>query len=100
MTEFALMLVGIAAVIGGAVNVLAGGGTLLTFPMLTAVGIPTVAANITNTVALVCWFRCDLSLYRSLWFLIERGLLGVTDRLILGVLKARNKACVVTPFSE
>ena len=37
---------------GGAVNALAGGGTLLTFPMLTAVGIPAVAANITNTVAL------------------------------------------------
>ena len=30
MTEFDLMLVGIAAVIGGAVNALAGGGTLIT----------------------------------------------------------------------
>ena len=37
---------------GGAVNALAGGGTLITFPMLTAVGVPAVAANITNTVAL------------------------------------------------
>ena len=43
---------GLAAIAGGAVNALAGGGTLITFPMLTAVGIPTVAANITNTVAL------------------------------------------------
>ncbi len=33
-------LVGLAAVAGGAVDALAGGGTLLTFPMLTAVGIP------------------------------------------------------------
>jgi uncharacterized protein len=47
-----LLLVGLAAVAGGAVNALAGGGTLITFPMLTAVGIPTVAANVTNTVAL------------------------------------------------
>jgi len=46
------VLVGLAAIAGGAVNALAGGGTLITFPMLTAVGIPTVAANITNTVAL------------------------------------------------
>jgi uncharacterized membrane protein YfcA len=52
MSELELILVGIAAVAGGAVNALAGGGTLITFPVLTAVGIPTVAANVTNTVAL------------------------------------------------
>lgn len=46
------LLVGLAAFGGGAVNALAGGGTLITFPMLTAVGIPVVAANVTNTVAL------------------------------------------------
>jgi hypothetical protein len=34
------------------VNALAGGGTLITFPMLTFVGLPAVAANVTNTVAL------------------------------------------------
>jgi uncharacterized membrane protein YfcA len=47
-----LFIVGLAAVAGGAVNALAGGGTLITFPMLTAVGVPVVAANVTNTVAL------------------------------------------------
>ncbi len=46
------VLIGLAAFFGGAVNALAGGGTLITFPMLTAVGIPPVAANVTNTVAL------------------------------------------------
>ncbi len=46
------VLVGLAAVAAGAVNALAGGGTLFTFPMLTAVGVPAVAANVTNTVAL------------------------------------------------
>jgi uncharacterized protein len=39
-------------VAAGGVNALAGGGTLITFPMLTAVGLPAVAANVTNTVAL------------------------------------------------
>jgi uncharacterized membrane protein YfcA len=43
---------GLAAVAGGAVNALAGGGTLITFPTLTALGIPAVSANVTNTVAL------------------------------------------------
>lgn len=47
-----LVLVGLAAMAAGAVNALAGGGTLITFPVLTAVGLPAVAANITNTVAL------------------------------------------------
>jgi len=47
-----LLLVGLAAVAGGAVNAIAGGGTLITFPTLTAIGVPPVAANVTNTVAL------------------------------------------------
>src|SRR5512146_2511538 len=41
-----------AALAAGAVNALAGGGTLITFPMLTFLGVPAVAANVTNTVAL------------------------------------------------
>jgi|HigsolmetaAR201D_1030396.scaffolds.fasta_scaffold36789_1 hypothetical protein len=41
-----------AAVGAGAVNALAGGGTLISFPVLTAVGVPSVNANATNTVAL------------------------------------------------
>ncbi|MFN2424816.1 MAG: TSUP family transporter [Candidatus Binatia bacterium] len=47
-----LVAVAVAAVVAGAVNALAGGGTLITFPVLTAVGLPALAANITNTVAL------------------------------------------------
>jgi uncharacterized protein len=46
------IIVGLAAIAGGAVNALAGGGTLITFPILMAVGVPAVPANITNTVAL------------------------------------------------
>lgn len=52
MDSLALLLVGLAAVAAGAVNALAGGGTLISFPMLLAVGVPPVAANVTNTVAL------------------------------------------------
>jgi hypothetical protein len=47
-----LLLVALGGIAGGMVNALAGGGTLITFPLLTAVGIPAVAANVTNTVAL------------------------------------------------
>ncbi len=51
-TGLSLILAGLAAVAAGVVNALAGGGTLITFPMLTAIGIPSVEANVTNTVAL------------------------------------------------
>lgn len=45
-------MLGVAALAGGGVNALAGGGSLITFPALTAVGIPALSANVTNTVSL------------------------------------------------
>jgi uncharacterized membrane protein YfcA len=50
IVDFALC--GVAAMAAGTVNALAGGGTLISFPTMTALGIPSVAANVTNTVAL------------------------------------------------
>jgi uncharacterized membrane protein YfcA len=47
-----LALVVLAALIGGVMNAIAGGGTLLTFPALIALGIPPIHANATSTVAL------------------------------------------------
>ncbi len=52
LTTLDLLLLIVAAIAAGAINALAGGGTLITFPMLTAVGVPPIAANVTNTVAL------------------------------------------------
>ena len=84
MDVISYLLIGLAAIIGGAVNALAGGGTLLTFPVLMAVGIPAVPANITNTVALCPGYLGgtfaqlrDLSgQERHLWFLAPAGVLG------------------------
>jgi uncharacterized protein len=42
-----------AAAAAGAINALAGGGTLVSFPTLVAIGVPAVPANVTNTVALL-----------------------------------------------
>jgi uncharacterized membrane protein YfcA len=47
-----LAVVVLAAVAGGAVNAIAGGGSLITFPVLLAVGVPPVSASMTNTVAM------------------------------------------------
>ncbi len=95
MSEYEFVLVGLAAVLGGAVNALAGGGTLITFPTLTAVGVPAVAANITNTVALCPGYLGgtfaqlgDLKGRRRLWPLalvsVVGGIAGGTLLLMTG----------------
>ncbi len=84
MNGLDLTLISLTAVTGGLVNALAGGGTLITFPMLTAVGVPPVAANVTNTVALCPGYlgatfaqMKDLQGQgRRLWFLMPAGVLG------------------------
>lgn len=52
MNLFEHALAGAAAFAAGGVNALAGGGTLISFPVLVALGVPPVSANVTNTVAL------------------------------------------------
>lgn len=74
----------LAAVAAGAVNALAGGGTLITFPMLTFLGVPAVAANVTNTVALCPgYFGGTLAQWndlrdqkRRLWIVVPASILG------------------------
>jgi uncharacterized membrane protein YfcA len=47
-----LFLLFLAAIGAGFFNALAGGGSIFTFPVLVAVGVPPVTANVTNTIAL------------------------------------------------
>lgn len=99
-----LALVFIAAVVGGAVNAIAGGGTLLTFPALIGLGIPAIVANATSTVALwpgtvaSVWGYRDLLVGMRTWvrlFAIPSvlgGLLGAT--LLLATPASRFDAIV------
>lgn len=52
LTPLDYFFAALAALAAGAINALAGGGTLITFPVLTFLGVPAVSANVTNTVAL------------------------------------------------
>ncbi len=73
-----------AAAFAGAINAVAGGGTILTFPTLLAIGTPSVVANATSTVALVFGtsgsvygFRRHLfSIREWLWRFVPVSLLG------------------------
>ncbi len=71
-----LAIAAAAALLAGAVNALAGGGTLLSFPALLLLGVPAVAANVTNTVAL-----CPG--YLGGTFAQRRDLVGQRRRLLL-----------------
>jgi uncharacterized membrane protein YfcA len=82
----ALELVGlfVAAVLAGAVNSVAGGGSLISFPSLVAFGEPAILANATNTAAM--WpgalssalaYRRDTALHKDLLLtLLVPSLLG------------------------
>jgi len=84
LSGFDFVLIGIAALAAGAVNALAGGGTLITFPVLVSVGIPAVAANITNTVALCPgYFGGTLAQWNELrgqknrlWLIVPASIVG------------------------
>lgn len=77
-------LVAGAALAAGAVNAIAGGGSLLTFPALVAAGLPKITASVTNTVALcpgylgATWAqRAQLrGQRRRLWLYVPAGVVG------------------------
>lgn len=52
MSGFTWLGAALAGVAAGCVNALAGGGSLISFPVLTALGLSPLIANLTNTVAL------------------------------------------------
>lgn len=51
LTPGSLTFLLIAGLVAGAVNAIAGGGSLLVFPALLAVGLPPLNANVTNSIA-------------------------------------------------
>jgi uncharacterized membrane protein YfcA len=55
----------LAAAAGGAINAVAGGGTIVTFPTLLAFGMPPVTANATSTLALMLGTSGSLYGYRA-----------------------------------
>jgi uncharacterized membrane protein YfcA len=73
-----------AAFLGGAVNSVAGGGTLISFPTLIWLGVPSINANATNTVALwpgslgAFWgYRREMAgLDRGVWALMVPSVVG------------------------
>lgn len=76
MTPGAALLVAGAGLVAGAVNAVAGGGTLISFPALLAAGLPPVTANITSSVGLLSGYAGGSLAYR-------RELAGQRERVRL-----------------
>jgi len=101
-----LALAGLAAVAAGLINALAGGGTLISFPALIAMGVPPLAANITNTVALCPGYlggalaqRADLrGQGRRLLILIPAGIIGGLAGGALLLLLDERIFTILVPF--
>lgn len=72
LEQLAVLAAGIAA---GGINTVVGSGTLITFPVLLAVGYPPVTANVSNTIGLVPGSLSGAIGYR-------RELVGQRNRLI------------------
>jgi uncharacterized membrane protein YfcA len=53
MSALDIIVAALAGFAAGLINAIAGGGTLVSFPALVALGLPALEANVTNTVALV-----------------------------------------------
>ncbi len=65
MTFLSGLILFIAAVLGGALNSVAGGGSFITFPSLIFSGVPPIQANATSTVALWPGSLASVGAYRK-----------------------------------
>jgi len=93
-TPWDFLAAGGAGLAAGAINAMAGGGTLVSFPTLTAIGVPALSANVTNTVSLCPGYvagmyaqRDDLANQGGMlrWLAVVAGLGGLGGSVLLEV---------------
>ncbi len=95
-----------AGVIGGAINSVAGGGTLVSFPALVAFGVPTIIANATNTAAVCPGALSSAFAYRHdmpsrgglLWMLLLPSLAGGLAGAVVLAITPESLFAHLVPF--
>ncbi len=106
MSATELFLAALAAFAAGATNALVGGGTLITFPTLLALGVPPVSASVTNTVALSPGYLAGAYAQRSylhqrdramVRLLVVAGIGGLVGGLLL-VATSNKVLSVIVPI--
>ena len=101
-----LLLAFLASMVGGGMNAIAGGGTLVTFPAIVALGLSPLTANATSTVGLWPGAAGSLWGYRSqlagarpwLRLLTLPSLLGGTTGALLLLTTGEDRFARIVPF--
>lgn len=65
MSSIHVLIIFVAGFGAGAVNAVAGGGSLISFPALLAVGLSPITANVTNTIAVWPGYVGSVTAYRT-----------------------------------
>lgn len=99
-------IIALAALVAGAINSIAGGGTLLSFPALVWIGVNPVMANATNSFAMwpgsfaaMVGYRRDLAnLRRWLWLLMIPALAGGAAGAVLLLHTSTKTFSRLVPF--
>ena len=73
-----------AGALGGALNAVAGGGSFIAFPALLFTGVPPIAANATNTVALWVGVTASSGAYRKHLDLSRRVMIPLAVTSVIG----------------
>lgn len=100
------LFIALAAAAAGAINALAGGGTLISFPVLIAAGVPPVSSNITNTVALLpgyiggtlAQWEDIKSQAKRLWLILPASIVGGLLGGILLVVSGEKIFGTIVPY--
>ncbi|WP_436793717.1 sulfite exporter TauE/SafE family protein [Actinospongicola halichondriae] len=78
------ILIAVAGFLAGGVNAVAGGGSLISFPALVAIGLPTLDANVTNTTAVWPGYLGSAAAYREELSSQRERLRGLVVTSLLG----------------
>src|SRR6266496_2272710 len=84
MTIIQVLLLFVAAMLAGALNSVAGGGSFISFPMLVFTGAGQIIGNTTNTVALWPGSAASVSAYRLEFSHWQRGFYALIAVSLLG----------------
>ncbi|MBM0238804.1 sulfite exporter TauE/SafE family protein [Micromonospora sp. ATA32] len=103
LSDAALLLA--AGLAAGTVNAVAGGGSLITFPAMIAIGLPPVPANVSNSVSVcpgylasVAGSRSDLPAPRRLVALVPTTIVGTVAGCLLLLGTPARAFELVVPF--
>lgn len=106
MSPLEVVIIFVAAMLAGALNSVAGGGSFLSYPALVFSGVPLINANTTSTIALwpgtvasVGAYRKEIAAERAgIWPLLVASLIGGTIGAIILLQTPQNTFAKLLPF--